>query len=161
MPCAEFKNIATSQEEQKRINHWSNLRPLDWQTNASEKASVPEGFSWDDDKGRYVWDEVRVAEGMVNYELPEPEEKDEGDECKKPPAKKAKSDDDSDDFVGDDSDSEDELASAPVPAPLARVRSVRAAAAKKVDYAQSSEDSESESEAELFDDEEDSHLTEP
>ena len=154
MPCADFKNIATSQEEQKRINHWSNLRPLDWQTNASEKASVPEGFSWDDDKGRYVWDEVRVAEGMVNYELPEPEEKDEDDECKKPPAKKAKtkkydsSDSDSDDFMGDDSDSEDEMASAPVPA---RARSGRAVAAKKVVYADSGSES-------GFDDEEDSEF---
>lgn len=154
MPCSSFKNIATDKEEQKRMNHWSNLRPLEWKKNTSDNDKVPKGFDWNESKGRYVWDEAREAEGKVNYNLPEPEEED--DECKKPPAKKAKtkkydsSDHDSDDFMEDDSDSEDEMAYVPVPA---RARSGRAAAAKKVVYAQSSDDSESESE---FDDEEDS-----
>ena len=65
----------------------------------------------------------------------------------KAPAKKKKydsSDDDSDDFMGDDSDSEVEMISAPVPA---RARSGRAAA-KKVVY---EIDSDSDSEAEFSD----------
>jgi len=66
MPKSSFD--LTDEEEVRRVNHWSNLQPLEWQENAGKYDSIPKDFEWCSVNERWLWSE---ASGKMNYELPQ------------------------------------------------------------------------------------------
>ena len=57
----------TDPEQLSRANHWSNFQPLSAQDNRSKGSTPPVGFSWNIERGRWMWNE---ASGRTNYDLP-------------------------------------------------------------------------------------------
>ncbi len=60
----------------ERVNHWSNFQPIHWKKNQAKGGDKVEGFAWDEEKKRYIWDETS---GRTNYELPEDDEDEDED----------------------------------------------------------------------------------
>eukprot|EP00984_Skeletonema_dohrnii_P030693 scaffold22387_cov78-Skeletonema_dohrnii-CCMP3373.AAC.2 len=67
---AEFLTLLGFEEMMKRINHWSNLSPLESRENSDKGVDIPEGFYWDVKQGRWLW---KQGYG-TNYDLPEEDE---------------------------------------------------------------------------------------
>ena len=80
-PITEFvrqnQSELTLPEIMRRVNNWSNLMPLDSRVNNQKKADIPQGFHWDNERERWVWEEWT---GNVNFELPEEDEEEEEEE---------------------------------------------------------------------------------
>jgi len=65
MPLASFD--LTDPEQVRRAQHWSNLQPLDAADNMSKGSTIPVGFVWNVERGRWMWSE---GSGRTNHDLP-------------------------------------------------------------------------------------------
>jgi len=66
----EFLKVQGFEEMMRRINHWSNLCPLESRENFDKGDDIPKGFHWDVKQGRWLW---KQGYG-TNYDLPEEDE---------------------------------------------------------------------------------------